>query len=108
MMHSMFTMAKIGIQTTLIFLIPSAVSAQQTVRTIAGTFIDILNQMSLFIMALALLAFIFGAVRFIATAGDDQARESGKQLMIWGIASLFVMIAVWGLVAILQNTFFGQ
>lgn len=101
-------MVRIGIQSILMFIVPSAVNAQQTLRTIAGTVIDLLNQMSLFIMALALLAFIFGAVRFIATAGDDRARESGKQLMIWGVASLFVMIAVWGLVAILQNTFFGN
>ncbi len=57
------------------------------------------------LVALALALFIWGAVVFIFTSDSDQAREGGKQRMIWGIVALFVIVSVWGLVALLQQIF---
>lgn len=54
-------------------------------------------------IAIALLVFIFGIVKFISHSGDEKATEAGKQLMIWGIIGLFVIVSVWGLVAILRE-----
>ena len=36
------------------------------------------------------------------SVGED--KETGKQIMIWGIIALFVMVSVWGLVNVLSNT----
>ncbi|MBX4199132.1 hypothetical protein KW800_02590 [Candidatus Parcubacteria bacterium] len=49
-------------------------------------------------VALALLAFLFGLMKFVFKAGDESAQEEGKRVMLWGIIALFVMVAVWGLV----------
>lgn len=49
------------------------------------------------IVAIALLAFFWGLVKFIF-AGADEDKAAGKRLMIWGIVALFVMVSVWGLV----------
>lgn len=46
------------------------------------------------VVALALLAFFWGLVKFIFS----DKKEEGKSIMIWGIVALFVMVAVWGLV----------
>jgi len=46
----------------------------------------------------ALLVFFWGLVKFIAKAGDEKAVGDGKNFMIWGLISLFVMVTVWGLV----------
>ncbi len=54
---------------------------------------------------LALLFFLYGLMRFILNAGNEDAREQGKNIMIWGIVALFVMVSVWGLVSILQSEF---
>jgi hypothetical protein len=35
-------------------------------------------------------------------------KQKGIQIMLWGIVALFVMSSVWGLVALLQNTFSVQ
>jgi len=59
------------------------------------------------IMVVALLAFIWGAIRFIGTAGDDKSRAAGRQLMVWGTVALFLMVSVWGIVRIIKTTFFG-
>jgi len=57
------------------------------------------------VFALALLFFLWGLAKYIFAAGDEEAKEKGKQIMIWGIISLFIMASVWGIVAFLQNIF---
>ena len=58
------------------------------------------------IFAIALVMFIWGAVKFFIINSDEEAqREQGKQFMIWGIIALTVMLSVWGLVALLGSTF---
>ncbi len=54
------------------------------------------------VVAIALLAFFWGLVRYIF-AGTDDAKVAGRQLMIWGLVALFVMISVWGLVRFIGN-----
>jgi len=61
------------------------------------------------IFAIAVLAFIWGVLQFFILNPDEEAkRAQGRQFMIWGIVALAVMISVWGLVGILQSTFFGS
>jgi hypothetical protein len=56
--------------------------------------------------AIALAAFIWGAVKFfIINGGEEEKRNQGKQFMLWGIIALAVMLSVWGLVGILKTTF---
>ncbi len=52
---------------------------------------------------IALLLFIWGLIMFILQSGNEQAKEEGKKRMFWGIIALFVLVAVWGLVALLQQ-----
>lgn len=65
----------------------------------------ITNSIIPLLFALALVAFIYGVVRYVVNATDSTKREEGRQFMIWGIVALFVMLSVWGLVGILSNTF---
>jgi len=58
------------------------------------------------IIALAFIFFLWGLLKFMMAAGDEAAKEQGKQIMIWGVVILFVMLSIWGLVAIL-NTITG-
>ena len=71
----------------------------------AATFKDIVNNSVLHIAdlvivllyAFAFLVFIFGVLRFFLIQGEE-SREQGKQLMFWGLISLVVLFAVWGIV----------
>ncbi|OGI78683.1 hypothetical protein A3F19_01840 [Candidatus Nomurabacteria bacterium RIFCSPHIGHO2_12_FULL_37_29] len=59
-----------------------------------------------FIFAIAMVMFVWGAVKFFIIDADEEAkRAQGKQFMIWGIIALTVMISVWGLVNVLGTTF---
>ena len=55
------------------------------------------------LIGLAVVVFIYGVLTTVLSEGDK--KEEGKQYMLWGIIGIFVMVSVWGLVAILQNTF---
>ena len=51
------------------------------------------------LVAIALLVFFWGLVKFISrVGGDEKAVEEGRNTMIWGIIALFVMISVWGII----------
>src|SRR3989344_482763 len=59
-----------------------------------------------FIFAIAVVMFVWGAVKFFIIDADEEAkREQGKQFMLWGIIALAVMVSIWGLVNILGETF---
>lgn len=57
------------------------------------------------LFAVAILVFIWGVVQFIAHADNEEKRTQGRNFMVYGIISLFVMVTIWGLVNVLSNTF---
>ena len=63
-----------------------------------------LNRAVPLIIGLAVVFFLWNVFRY-AVAGDEDAKQLAKKQMVWGIVGLFVMVSVWGLVAILQSTF---
>ncbi len=67
--------------------------------------LSVLDPLVLLIMALALVYFLWGVSKFILHGGDAAKREEGRQVMIYGIIALAVMVSVWGLVRLLTDTF---
>jgi hypothetical protein len=74
---------------------------------VGTTFIDIINNILVPVLfALAFIVFIWGAfTTFIMGAQSDETKETGKNLMLWGLIGFFVMVSVWGLVNIMTGTF---
>lgn len=56
------------------------------------------------LFAIALMVFVYGVINYVIAADGSENREEGRWFMIWGIVGLFVMVAVWGLVAVISNT----
>lgn len=49
------------------------------------------------VFGLALIFFFYGLAQFIRSVSDKTIQE-GKNKMIWGVVSLFVMISIWGII----------
>lgn len=86
-------------------LAPSLAFAQQlgnleTLLRSVGRLIDLALPI---VVAIALLAFFWGLVKFIFSAAGEDAHKEGQRLMIWGLVALFVMVSVWGLVRFIGN-----
>src|SRR3989344_7572316 len=91
-------------------LVALPVFAQQRVDSVqdAGSFVtNIISDVAVpVIFALAFIVFIWGIfIYFIAGGHDEEKKESGKSLMLYGLIGFFVMVSVWGLVNILTGTF---
>ncbi|OHA94715.1 MAG: hypothetical protein A3C62_00100 [Candidatus Zambryskibacteria bacterium RIFCSPHIGHO2_02_FULL_39_16] len=69
-------------------------------RELVSIFIDLIQVALPVVVGFALLAFFWGLAKFIfRVGGDEKAVEEGKNLMIWGVIALFVMISIWGIIA---------
>ena len=86
------------------FFFPFVLFAE-TLEDIAGTVQSLLNLVVPIIMTLALIYFFIGLGKYILSAGDEEKKGEGRNIMIYGVIALFVMAAVWGLVNVLINTF---
>src|SRR3989338_7855311 len=66
---------------------------------------DFLSQAVILLVALAVVFFLYGILKYITAGDDEEKRGKMKNIMIYGIIGLFVMISFWGIVNILINTF---
>lgn len=88
------------------FLTPIISFAQDgtALEGLASSFGGIIATLLPIVVALGLLAFFWGLVKFIFSAGDESAKDAGKRIMVWGLIALFVMVSVWGLVTFMQES----
>ncbi|MEK7152144.1 MAG: hypothetical protein AAB773_01810, partial [Patescibacteria group bacterium] len=72
----------------------------------AGVIINIGNNLALLFITAAFAAFLWGVARMVLHADSADEREKGKKTMTYGLISLFIVSALWGIMALTRNTFF--
>lgn len=65
---------------------------------------DILNTIIPVLVVLGVVYFVWGVVGYVISS-DEEAKKAGRDRMIYGIIGLVVIVAMWGLVGIVTNTF---
>jgi hypothetical protein len=65
---------------------------------------DILDTIIPILVVLGVVYFIWGVVSYVI-GDDEEAKKKGRDRMIYGIIGLVVIVAMWGLVGIVRNTF---
>lgn len=65
----------------------------------------IIDPALLLIFALGFLLFVYGLVEFLWKINGEGDTKEGKQHMIWGIVGMLIMISVYGILDIIDNTF---
>ncbi len=75
------------------------------IGTVISNVVRIMNNVLVpAIFAIAFLVFIWGMFQhFILGGADEEAREKGKQLMIYGIVGFVLMLSLWGLVNVIAG-----
>lgn len=77
-------------------------------RSLVASLIDIIRGYLVpFIIALALLVFLWGVFKTVTAGADGKKRQEGIAFITYGIIGLAVMISVWSLVYLLTSTFFS-
>lgn len=85
-------------------LLPRPTLASVTLQSIFSSFGSVLSSFVQLGAAVALVLFLWGVIVFMRKSGDDKEIANGKQFMLWGIVLLSVLVSLWGIVAIVQNT----
>jgi len=66
--------------------------------------IDLINDTIYIIVALALVGFMWGIVKILFNSDNEIVKKEGRNFMMYGVLTLFVMTSVWGLVNYLNGT----
>lgn len=91
----------------LVLLLPSLVlAAPRTFSELADLVVNLINGGIGVALILAIVIYFWGIVATI----PRQSKGDGERLrthIVWGIAALFIMFSVWGILALLRNTLFS-
>jgi len=78
-----------------------------TFAELVSFFIDIINSIILLLIGLALVVTIWNIVSaWIIHADNDTKRAEGKQIVFTSVIVMVVMLSVWGILTLLQNSLF--
>jgi hypothetical protein len=69
-----------------------------TLTELVRLLLGLINPLLYVLVGLALLAFFKGLVVFIYNAGDSGKHREGRNLMVWGLIGLLVMISFIGII----------
>ena len=60
----------------------------------------ILNAVIPIVITIALIWFIWGVAKYV-TAKEDEDKDAARDVMVYGVIGLFVIVSVWGIVLLL-------
>ncbi|MFA6273181.1 MAG: pilin [Candidatus Paceibacterota bacterium] len=64
---------------------------------------NVLDALVPLLIGLAVIVFLWGVVKFVTAAGDEEKRKEGRGFIIWGLVGIAIMIALWSLVGLLTG-----
>jgi len=82
----------------------SGVEASSTIQGIICKIGNILDTLIPILVVLGVVYFIWGVITYFI-GNDEEAKAKGRMRIIYGIIGLVVIVAMWGLVGIIINTF---
>ncbi len=93
----------------LALLTPSvaAAAAPTNFAEAAQWFLAVLQNGVAILFSLAALGLLYGTIVFLLNGDNESKREEMRPYLFWGIVGIAVLIAMWGLVALLQSSVFG-
>ncbi len=84
-----------------------ALAAPNTFKDLANVLVGLMNASVGLLVAAGLVIYLFGMSFNILEFGTN-SKDKVKAYFFWGIIVITVMVSVWGLVALLQNTLFPK
>ncbi len=56
------------------------------------------------LFAAGMVVFMYGLVQFLWQLKDGHGHDEGVKHMLWGVVGMFIMVSVWGIIALIINT----
>ena len=93
----------IKIGTVIGLLLPSFVFAAGTLKETINNLIKQFSKVPVLLIGVALIYFLVAIVSY-ASGADEKTRGEAQKKIGYGLVGLFVMTAMWGLMAAIQST----
>lgn len=89
-----------------LFNVSFAHAATNTVSSDISAFLNFINGYLVpLIFAVAFLLFLWGVFRYFIAGGDsDENRKEGRQFILYAIIGFVLMVCVWGIVNLIQDS----
>ncbi len=81
-------------------------AAPRTFQELASRLVTLLDSATIVLVVAGIVVYFYGVSTNILNFSDDSG-EKLKAYFFWGIIVLFVMVSIWGILRLLQNTLFG-
>ncbi len=65
----------------------------------------IVNPVILLVFAAGFAIFMYGLLEFMWNLNSGEASKEGKRHMMWGLVGMFIMVSVYGILRIIDDTF---
>ncbi len=87
-----------------VLALPALSSAASLFDTLS-LFNTFLNALIGLFITLAIVVFFWGLIKYLWDVGGSEDKSEGLQIMMYGVIAIFVMVSIWGIIRLLQNTF---
>ena len=88
--------------------VPSLVLAQGNLPELNKRLLEFVNGAIKVLVALTVLVFIFGVIRYIAAGGDPQATKNARSLILWAVIGFALILGIWGVARFFLVGIFGS
>ncbi len=99
---------KLAILAALTLFAPSLASARapRTFAELANLIVTILDSAAGLLVLAGIVIYFYGLSTNILKM-KDEGGEKMRSYFVWGIIVIFIMVSIWGILSLLQNTLFG-
>jgi len=87
-----------------ILALPMFASAATDIHDILDTVQGLIETVIPIVIGIAVLMFLWGIAQYIVSK-DSEKQAEARNIIIYGVIVLFAMVAIWGLVEVLSETF---
>ncbi|MBI5003637.1 hypothetical protein HZC00_00910 [Candidatus Kaiserbacteria bacterium] len=109
-MKTLFRSSLAAILGSIILSVPLITSAApKNLVELANLLANIFNGGATFLVLLGVIIFFSGVLISVFNKGQGKINgEKFGQMILWGIVVIFVMVSIWGIIRLLQETLFGR
>lgn len=81
-----------------------AFSAPTTFKGLIEFFIYYIQQVIPIVFGFAFIGFLWGLMKYIFAAGNENEKENGKNIMVWGLIGIFFLTSIIAIVSMVGGT----
>lgn len=77
-----------------------------TFASLVDSLINLINGLVGLLVGAGMIIFFIGVIKYIYRAPNPKAQKYGRDMIVWGLLAMFVMVSVWGILRLVRESLF--